>query len=95
MKIAKVTPIHKDGDKNDFNNYRPISVLTQFNQIFERLLSNRLLDFFEKFNIITNKQFGFLKRHCTEHAILDLKEYIIDKLEKKAVIAILFLDLQK
>ena len=95
MKIAKVSPIHKDGDKNDLNNYRPISVLTQFNQLFERLLSKRYLDFFEKFNLITKKQFGFLKKHCTEHAILDLKEYILGKLEKREVTAVLFLDLQK
>ena len=85
FKVAKVTPIHKKGDQNDVNNYRPISVLTQFNQIFERLLSKRLLDFFDKFNIITKKQFGFLKKHCTEHAILDLKEYILSKLENFTV----------
>ena len=41
------------------------------------------------------KQFGFLKKHCTEHAILDLKEYIINNLDKKQVTAVLFLDLQK
>ena len=95
MKIAKVTPIHKDGDKNDFNNYRPISVLTQFNQIFERLLSKRFLSFFEKHKIITEKQFVFLKKHCTEHAILDLKEYLMKKLDSKEITAVLFLDLQK
>ena len=95
FKIAKVTPIHKKGDRNNINNYRPISVLTQFNQIFERLLSKRLLDFFEKFEIITKKQFGFLKKHCTEHAILDLKEFILKRLEEREVMAILFLDLQK
>ena len=33
MKIAKVVPIHKGGDINDMNNYRPISILSQFNQI--------------------------------------------------------------
>ena len=75
MKVAKVAPVHKDGDKNNLNNYRPISVLTQFNQIFEQLLSKRFLTFFEKFDIITKRQFGFLKKHCTEHAMLDLKEY--------------------
>ena len=95
MKIGKVSPIFKDGEKNGKTNYRPITVLTQFNQIFERLLSKRYLNFFEKFDIITKKQFGFLKKHCTEHAILDLKEFIISKLDKKEVMAVLFLDLQK
>ena len=95
MKIGEVSPIHKKGDQNGKNNYRPITVLTQFNQIFERLLSKRFLSFFNKFNIITKKQFGFLKKHCTEHAILDLKEYVMSKLDNKKVTAVLFLDLQK
>ena len=69
--------------KNDVNNYRPITILTQFNQIFERILSKRFLDFFDKLNIIAKKQFGFLKKHCTEHAILDLiKGMHITKLRK-------------
>ena len=95
MKTGKVAPVYKNDDKNDLNNYRPISVLTQFNQLFERLIAKRLLNFFEKFNLITKKQFGFLKKHCTEHAILDLKEYLLKNLEKKHVTALLFLDLQK
>ena len=95
MKIGEVAPVYKKGEKNVNDNYRPITVLTQFNQLFERLLSKRLMNFFEKFNIITKKQFGFLKKHCTEHAILDLKEYIINNLDKKQVTAVLYLDLQK
>ena len=61
MKVGEVSPLHKKGDHNGRDNYRPITILTQFNQIFERLLSKRFLNFFEKFNIITEKQFGFLK----------------------------------
>ena len=95
MKIGEVAPIYKKGKQNDESNYRPITVLTQFNQIFERLLSKRYLSFFEKFAIITKQQFGFLKKHCTEHAILDLKEYLMGKLDNKEVVAVLFLDLQK
>jgi hypothetical protein len=95
MKIGQVAPIHKKGKQDEKNNYRPITVLTQFNQIFERLLSKRFLNFFEKHNIVTKKQFGFLKKHCTEHAILDLKEFLMNKLDKKKITAVLFLDLQK
>ena len=95
MKIARVVPIHKGGDINNVNNYRPISVLTQFNRIFERILAKRLLSFFEKNKIITRKQFGFLKNHNTEHAIVDLKEFISGNLDKGKITAVLFLDLQK
>ena len=95
MKIGQVAPIHKKGKQDEKNNYRPITVLTQFNQIFERLLSKRFLNFFEKHNIVTKKQFGFLKKHCTEHAILDLKEFLMNKLDRKEITAVLFLDLQK
>ena len=69
--------------------------MTQFNRLFERVLSKRLLSFFEKHKIITSKQFGFLKRHSTEHAILDLKEFITESLDKRKLTAVLFLDLKK
>ena len=95
MKIARVVPIHKEGNINDVNNYRPISVLTQFNRIFERIISKRLMNFFECNKTITNKQFGFLKKHSTEHAILDLKEFLLESLDKRKISAVLFLDLQK
>ena len=95
MKIAKVIPIYKKGDQEDFNNYRPISILNQFNQIFERLISKRLHNFFNKYDLFVKKQFGFLKKHCTEHAILDIKEYIMNSMENQEITAVLFLDLQK
>ena len=45
MKIGQVTPVFKEGEQNDNDNYRPITILTQFNQIFEHLLSKRFLSF--------------------------------------------------
>ena len=95
MKVARVVPIHKGGDRNDINNYRPISILTQFNRLFERILANRLMSFFEKNKVITSKQFGFLRNHSTEHAILDLKEYIMNGLGMKKITGVIFLDLKK
>ena len=70
-------------------------MLSQVNQIFERLIYKRLISFIDEFDILSDKQFGFRKRHSTEHAIINLKEYILQNLEKGESTAILFLDLQK
>ena len=93
LKIARVTPIFKGGDKNDASSYRPISILTQFNRIFEKLLRDRLYDFVE--DKLYNKQFGFRPKNSTEHPILDLKENIFKNCSKKLISCILFLDLKK
>ena len=39
FKRAKVIPIFKDDDETDPGNYRPISLLSNLNQIFEKLMS--------------------------------------------------------
>ena len=81
LKIARVIPIFKGGDKNDTTSYRPISILTQFNRIFEKLLRDRLYDFFQ--DKLYNKQFGFRPKNSTEHPVFDLKENIFENCSKK------------
>ena len=51
LKKAIVIPVYKSGDKKDSNNYRPISLLHDFSQIFERNLYNRKFDYNDKFDI--------------------------------------------
>lgn len=48
LKIAKVTPIFKSGDKKDAGNYRPVSVLPIISKIFEKIIYNRLTDYLNK-----------------------------------------------
>ena len=45
FKIARVIALHKNGPKNIADNYRPISILTQLNKIFEKLIHERLMNF--------------------------------------------------
>ena len=53
---------------------RPISILSPFTKVFERLVYNQLISFFEK-NVILY-QFGFRKDHSTEQAILELSDQL-------------------
>ena len=59
MKISKVIPLFKNGNKSDFSNYRPISLLSQFSKIFEKISNERLQQFLNANNILSNSQYGF------------------------------------
>ena len=46
LKIGRITPIYKNkGSKQNFNNYRPISILAIFGKIFEKIIYKRLYSF--------------------------------------------------
>jgi hypothetical protein len=57
LKLAKVRPLHKLGNKRHVGNYRPISVLSPVNKIFEKDIYHRLLTFINKHGLLSNFQF--------------------------------------
>ena len=72
MKIAKVTPIFKKGDRDMPGNYRPISVLSLLAEIFEKLVNKRLLDYLERNDILYKHQYGFRKHYSTKLSLINL-----------------------
>ena len=61
-KVARVVPIYKAGAKDDMNNYyRPISILTCFSKIIEKIVYARLYKFLKKHYVIYENQYGFRK----------------------------------
>ena len=93
LKLAKVLPLHKNGSKDDVNNYRPISLLVVWNKIFERVVFNRIFNYLEEHSYINENQFGFRKKHSTIDAVAKLFEVRDSKL-KTELIAFL-LDIKK
>jgi hypothetical protein len=95
LKVAKIIPIYKSDDKRTISNYRPISVLLTFSKILEKLVYNRLLDFFNKHDILSKNQYGFRKNVSTSMALIDLVDQISKSIEKNEFTVGIFLDLAK
>ena len=95
LKVAKVTPIYKAGEKTDLGNYRPISVLPCFSKILERIMHGRLHAYLEENKILYSKQFGFQLGQSTDHAIVQLVDQIYDSFDANRYTIGVFVDLSK
>ena len=95
LKLAKVIPLHKKDDVTLPSNYRPISLLSIFDKIFEKLIAKRLYDFFDYEKIFYKYQFGFRKNHSINLAVLEVTDLCYANLDNNNFILGLFIDLQK
>ena len=95
LKKARVIPIFKSGDKSEFSNYRPVSVLPLFSKILERLMYTRLLSFINKHKLLYDFQFGFRPLHSPNLALILLVDKISGALERGEYALGLFLDFSK
>lgn len=80
--------LSKSDDPTDPGNYRPISLLSIFNRIFEKLMYRRLKAFIDKNTVLFKGQYGFREKYSTQHAILE-------NMDKKLISCGIFLDLKK
>jgi len=94
-KKARVTPLHKSGDKSDPNNYRPISILPFIGKIIEYFVSVQITDYMEDNHLFTRHQFGFRKNHSTNYLMFDLFDELYKNKSKHHKPGIIFLDIKK
>ena len=95
LKTAKVIPIHKKGSKLELTNYRPISLLSNIDKIFEKLLHKRVYGFLSMKKVLYEQQFGFRRGYSTAQALLNICQKIYDALDKGNFACGVFIDLQK
>ena len=75
LKMLNIIPIVKADDETDTSNYRPISLLSNVNRIFEKIMYGRMRDFIKKYSLLYSSRYGFRQAHSTQHAILDNRNY--------------------
>ena len=95
LKIAEVIPIFKKGNADKPTNYRPISLLSQPHFIHLSLIYNRIYSYLEKFDLLSNRQFGFRQNSSTVHAIGIIHDKLIQKLDNNLYNCCIFFDLSK
>jgi hypothetical protein len=93
LKLAMGTPIFKANENNKFENYRPISVLSCFSKLLEKLMYNRLINFIDKNQILSKHQSR--KNRSTEFAIIELVDKITKGIDQGQYTLGIFLDLSK
>ena len=95
LKLAKVIPIFKEGNKQVLENWRPISITPCVAKVVERIVKKRLVSFLNRHGILSKYQFGYRAQHSTTHAILNICDNIINNFDKQKHTVSIFLDLSK
>ena len=95
LKYATVKPLLKKGDKESVANYRPISLLTSFSKVFDRIIYERLLKHIETNNILAVEQFSFRTSSSTEKASYKLTDNVLNALNNRMMVGGIFCDIQK
>ena len=94
-KVARVTPIFKDGDKTEKSNYRPISVLPVISRLFEKLVFDQLYQHMKENGLFSSDQSGFLRLHSTLTCLLKNTDDWYSCLDLGRLVGLVFIDLKK
>ena len=95
FKVGQVIPIPKTSTPKELGEFRPISLLNLFSKIFEKVLKTKIMDFLDKYNILSPEQFGFTTNSSTELAITTIYDKFLDNLDKNQYTCAIFLDIKK
>ena len=94
-KLARVSPIYKEGVKSDPNNYRPISVLPVISKLIERVVFDQFYEYLIVHDLLADTQSGFRPRHSTQTALLEATNEWYLNIDNGLINGVLFLDLKK
>ena len=95
FKTGKVIPIFKSGDKHLLQNYRPISLLPSMSKVFEKLIKNRLMNFFVNHKVFYDSRYGFREKLSVIHALIEVITPLYDRIQDNLHTGILQIDLRK
>ena len=94
-KVAKISPLLKSGSTTNFDNYRPISVLSIVSKVIEKIVQKQLMNFLDENKLLSTRQFGFRAKMSTELAATLLLDDVRKNVDKGKLVGAVFIDLSK
>ena len=94
-KEAEVTAIHKKGDKNKPNNYRPVSLSCILCKILESFISENIQNYMEQYHLFNDAQHGFRRQRSCVTQLLDVMNTLTNLIDNNYNVDILYLDFSK
>ena len=94
-KLANVIPLFKNGEKQDTNNYRPVSLLSCVSKILERIVFKHLFNYLREINFLSSHQSGFQPGDSTVNQLSYLYHKFAEALDNKKDVHIVFCDISK
>ena len=93
LKTADVTPVPKQGEKDNKKNYRPVSLTPILSKVFEKDMNEQILEYVERF--LSKYVFGYRKKHNSELCIIVMIEMWRKALDECKVAGAVLTDLSK
>ena len=97
MKVSKIIPLYKtgSGDKSNFSNYRPISILSSFAKLIEKIVCSQLMYYLNNHGLLYKHQYGFRGKHGTSHPLIHFTNKVSEALNENNLNLLIFIDLKK
>jgi len=95
LKLAHIIPIHKGDHRGVAQNYRNIALTSHVTKLFEKVVRNKLTQYFDDHNMLNNSQHGFRKGRSCLSQLLDHYDKIINLMENGINVDTVYLDFSK
>ena len=92
-KTSNILPVHKKDNKNNVQNYRPISLISLVMKVYERILYEELLNHTQ--SKIGPRQHGFLRNKSCNTNLLSFTNSIVSSLHDKTGVDVVYFDFAK
>ena len=90
-----MNPIFKTGDKDDVNNYRPISILPTLSKVIEKWIEIKLMSYLDEYSLLHKNQSGFRKGHSTESALICMTDTWLKAINEGKLVGCAMVDFRK